>query len=106
MKELDGCFLARMLCALLIQNCPKDQYNLVSTIGFKSNSNGEWSVYIGGDRLKVYAKAPYAKFTNEPRKDGKILHYRKVQPGNQLTGWIDRTVEQFQKVVMREVTRE
>ena len=96
---MDACFIAQTLCSMLIQNCPKDKYNLVNTIGYEVNAKGEYRVFIGGDRLLVYAKAPYAKFTNEPRKNGKELHYKKVYPGQVLTGWIDRTLEQFKKVV-------
>ena len=90
----DPQFCAQTLCSMLIQNCPKKELNLVETIGFDVNPNGEWYVFIGGDDLLAYAKAPYAGYTNEPHKDV-ILHYRKVYPGQVLTHWIDKTIEQF-----------
>ena len=90
----DPQFCAQTLCSMLIQNCPKDKMNLVQTIGFDVAPNGEWRIFIGGDALLAYAKAPYAAYTNEPHK-GMTLHYRKVYPGQELTHWIDKTIEQF-----------
>ena len=87
-------YVAQTLCSMLIQNCPKKELNLVDTIGFDiDNATGLWTVFIGGDALLEYAKAPYAGYTNEPHKDV-ILHYRKVYPGQELTGWINKTIEQ------------
>lgn len=98
-NPIDEVYVAQTLCSILIQNCPKDHLNLVDTIGFWVAANGEWQVFIGGDALLAYAKAPYAGFTNEPRSDGKVMHYRKVYPGQVLTGWIDKSIEQCIKVI-------
>lgn len=97
-NDIDTQYIAQTLCSMLIQNCPKDQLNLVQTIGFDVDGDGNWRVFIGGDALLAYAKAPYAGFTNEPHKN-KVLHYRKVYPGQELTHWIDKTIEQCIKVI-------
>ena len=92
-------YVAQTLVSILIHNCPKEHLNLASTIGFEVSPNGEWRVFLGGDKLLAYSKAPYAAFTNEPRKDGKILHYIRVYKGKELTHWIDKSIEQCKKVV-------
>lgn len=93
-------YVAQTLCSMLIQNCPKDKRNLFQTIGFDvDNATGLWTVFIGGSALLAYANAPYAGYTNEPRQDGKVLHYRQVYPGQELTGWINKTIEQCCKLM-------
>lgn len=94
-------YVTQTFVALLIENCPVDQRHLIQTIGIEYYQEEDcYRVFLGGDELLAYAKAPYAKYTNEPRKDGKILHYRVGRyQGQVLTGWIDRTIEQLETLL-------
>lgn len=97
----DTCYLTQILTSLLIQNCPKDTLNLVNSIGYEviENFEGSFRIVIGGDKLlNKNVKAPYAIYTNEPHKD-RVLHYRKVYPGKELTYWIDNTIQYFMIVL-------
>lgn len=86
--------VARLLTSMLIENCPKDQRNLVKTIGYEYNhQTGGFRVFIGGDALLAYSSAPYAQYTNE--REG--IHAKET--GAPLYKWIERTMEQCKRVV-------
>lgn len=97
-QEVDTIFVAKMLVSMLMAACPQDQKNLINTIHIDTNPDGSAFVGIGGHELLVFAKAPYAKFTNE--RPGIKYGAKSPFPGEDLHKWIDKCVEQCVTTVL------